>query len=417
MNRFESFLSNKLLPLSSKMQENNVLGALTEGFIRTSPATIGSAFILILANFPIQGWLDWLQKIKIADSLSAVANASIGIMALLAVYNIAFAYAKRLGCNSQNAGLISLASYFILIPQTITTFVKENGEWVSNQIGAVKFDYLGGQGIFIGMLVALLITKLYSSLSKRKFTIKLPESVPPMVADSLAPTFIVTIIFALVCAVRIAFSFTGFHDVFNFITSVISAPINSVMANPLTMIMIQVLLSFLWFFGIHNAVLSGPLSAVTLTMITTNIQAFTSGDPLPYGTAFMIYSVCGAAGNTMGLIICLMTSKSKRYREMFKLGALPTVFNITEPLVFGLPIILNPLYFFPMVLSPLISGFVSWGLSRLFFPFTITRLLKISLDNTWLCKICSFRRDKLLTYLYHYYSTCNADMASICSDC
>ncbi|WP_206537486.1 hypothetical protein [Listeria aquatica] len=64
MNRFESFLSNKLLPLSSKMQENNVLGALTEGFIRTSPATIGSAFILILANFPIQGWLDWLQKIK-----------------------------------------------------------------------------------------------------------------------------------------------------------------------------------------------------------------------------------------------------------------------------------------------------------------------------------------------------------------
>lgn len=394
MNRFEGFLTKRLLPMSEKMQRNNVLGSLSEGFIRTSPATIGSAFILIVANFPIPAWLDLLQKTGLAPSLGAVANASIGIMGLLAVYNIAYAYAKRLGNNSQNAGLIALASYFILIPQEVSTHVKDGGEWVASQVSAVKFEYLGGQGIFIGMIVALLITKFYSLLSRRKFTIKLPDSVPPMVADSLAPTFIVTIIFSVVCGIRILFSFTAFHDVFAFMTQIISAPLNNIMANPLTMIAIQVLLSFLWFFGIHNAVLSGPLSAVTLTMITTNIEAFSSGHGLPFGTAYLVYGVCGAAGNTMGLILCLMTAKSKRYREMFKLGALPTVFNITEPLVFGLPIIMNPMYFFPMILSPLVSGLLSWGFISTILPihynptvenipWTTPGFVKFALSGGW----------------------------------
>lgn len=129
MKKFEAFLNNNLLPLSAKMQNNKILGALSEGFIRTSPATIGSAFILILANFPIPAWLKWLQDMNLAPGLAAVSNASIGLMGLFAVYNIAYAYANRLGVHSQNAGLISLASYFILIPQQVVTHVNdgENG--------------------------------------------------------------------------------------------------------------------------------------------------------------------------------------------------------------------------------------------------------------------------------------------------
>lgn len=368
MKNFENFLNKYLLPWSSKMQKNNILGALTEGFIRTSPATIGSAFILIIANFPIQAWLKWLQDMNLSPSLAAVSNASIGLMGLFAVYNIAYAYAKRLDVNSQNAGLISLASYFILIPQQISTHIFENGKWVESSIGAVKFDYLGGQGIFVGMIVAIIITKLYSVLSKKNLTIKLPPSVPPMVSESLAPTFIVTGIFLVVCSIRVIFSFTNFNDVFSFITEIISAPLNSLMANPISMIFIQVLIAFLWFFGIHNAVLSGPLSAVTLTMMTANIDAYTHATTLPFAMASLVYGVCGAAGNALGLVICLAFAKSTRYKEMFKLGALPTIFNITEPLNFGIPTVMNPIFFFPLVLSPLVAGFLSWGLMSTVLP-------------------------------------------------
>ncbi len=239
---------------------------------------------------------------------------------------------------------------------------------MESTVNAVKFDYLGGQGIFVGMIVAIGITKLYSILSKKNFTIKLPASVPPMVSDSLAPTFIVTTIFLFVCAIRIAFSFTDFGDIFTFITEMISAPLNSLMANPVSMIFIQVLIAFLWFFGIHNAVLSGPLSAVTLTMMTANIDAYTNGSTLPFAMASLVYGVCGAAGNALGLVICLFFSKSARYKEMFKLGALPTIFNITEPLNFGIPTVMNPIFFLPLVLSPLVAGFVSWGLMSTILP-------------------------------------------------
>ncbi|EMF0043387.1 PTS sugar transporter subunit IIC [Enterococcus hirae] len=394
MKKFEAFLNNNLLPLSAKMQNNNILGALSEGFIRTSPATIGSAFILILANFPIPAWLKWLQDMNLAPGLAAVSNASIGLMGLFAVYNIAYAYANRLGVHSQNAGLISLASYFILIPQQVVTHVNDGGKWVESTVNAVKFDYLGGQGIFVGMIVAIGITKLYSILSKKNFTIKLPASVPPMVSDSLAPTFIVTTIFLFVCAIRIAFSFTDFGDIFTFITEMISAPLNSLMANPVSMIFIQVLIAFLWFFGTHNAVLSGPLSAVTLTMMTANIDAYTNGSTLPFAMASLVYGVCGAAGNALGLVICLFFSKSARYKEMFKLGALPTIFNITEPLNFGIPTVMNPIFFLPLVLSPLVAGFVSWGLMSTILPipynptaeaipWTTPGFVKFSLIGNW----------------------------------
>lgn len=394
MNKFESFLNTKLLPLSNKMQQNKILGALSEGFIRTSPATIGSAFILIVANFPIPAWLEWLQKTNLASGLGAVSNASIGLMGLFAVYNIAFAYAKKLDVHSQNAGLISLASYFILIPQQVITHIQENGKWVESAVNAVRFDYLGGQGIFVGMVVALSITKIYSILSKKNFTIKLPDSVPPMVSDSLAPTFIVTVIFLIVAAIRITFSFTLFGDIFTFITQMISTPLNNLMANPISMIFIQVLLAFLWFFGIHNAVLSGPLSAVTLTMMTANIEAYTNGNPLPFAMAYLVYGVCGAAGNALGLVICLFFAKSARYKGMFKLGALPAIFNVTEPLNFGIPTVMNPIFFLPLILSPLVAGFVSWGLMSTILtipynptaesiPWTTPGFVKFALIGGW----------------------------------
>lgn len=265
---------------------------------------------------------------------------------------------------------------------------------MESTVNAVKFDYLGGQGIFVGMIVAIGITKLYSILSKKNFTIKLPASVPPMVSDSLAPTFIVTTIFLFVCAIRIAFSFTDFGDIFTFIIEMISAPLNSLMANPVSMIFIQVLIAFLWFFGIHNAVLSGPLSAVTLTMMTANIDAYTNGSTLPFAMASLVYGVCGVAGNALGLVICLFFSKSARYKEMFKLGALPTIFNITEPLNFGIPTVMNPIFFLPLVLSPLVAGFVSWGLMSTILPipynptaeaipWTTPGFVKFSLIGNW----------------------------------
>ncbi len=121
------------------------------------------------------------------------------------------------------------------------------------------------------MLVALLITRFYAFLAKKNIMIKLPESVPPMVTQSLSPVFVVTIIFVVVFALRVLFGLTQSGTIFQFFIDVINAPLNSLVASPLSIIIIMELLAVLWFFGIHNAVLQGPLGAISMTMVVGNI--------------------------------------------------------------------------------------------------------------------------------------------------
>lgn len=371
MNKLEEILSSKLLPMSEKLQKNKVLSALMEGFIRTSPITLGIAFLTIVGNFPIPGWTDFLTKAGIFPHVEAITNGATGVFSLYVVYSLAFSYAKQLGTNERNASIISLASFIMLMPQTIMTTVVENGENVEQAVGALKLDYLGGQGLFIGMIVALLVTRFYAFLSKRNIMLKLPDSVPPMVTQSLAPVFVVTIIFTLVFVIRVLFGFTVSGSIFQFFLDVINAPLNSLVASPISIIIIVELLALLWFFGIHNAVLQGPLGVISMTMIVGNISAFQQGQPLPYLLPSVIYMGMYASGFMGFVTFFMIRSKSAKMKQLGKLSLVPSIFNITEPIMFGMPIILNPLFFIPQVFTQLIAGFVTWGLTTTILPISL----------------------------------------------
>lgn len=217
MNKLEQIINEKLMPLAEKLTKNNILGALMEGFIRTSPITLGIAFITIIGNFPVPGWTDYLTKIGLMEHVNAITNGATGVLTLYVIYSLAMAYAKRLQTNERNAAIVSLAFFIMIIPQTITTTVMENGQAVESVVNALKLDYLGGQGLFIGMIVALVVTKLYAYLSSKNLSFQLPDSVPPMVSQSLSPVFVVTIIFVLAFAIRVGFSYTPAGDIINFI--------------------------------------------------------------------------------------------------------------------------------------------------------------------------------------------------------
>lgn len=289
MQKLEQLINAKIMPLAEKMTKNKILGALMEGFIRTSPITLGIAFITIVGNFPVPGWTNYLKEIGIMAHVDAITNGATGVLTLYVIYSLAMAYAKRLETNEKNAAIISLAFFIMIIPQTITTTVMQDGKAVESVINALKLDYLGGQGLFIGMIVALVVTKLYAYLSSKNLTFKLPDSVPPMVSQSLSPVFVVTIIFVLAFVIRVGFSFTPAGDIINFFIQTINAPLNSMVASPISIIIIMGLLAILWFFGIHNAVLQGPLGVISLTMVMGNIQAFQAGKELPYLLPSVIY--------------------------------------------------------------------------------------------------------------------------------
>lgn len=371
MANLEALLNKTLMPLAEKVQRNKILGSLMEGFIRASPITIGVALITIVGNFPINAWIAWLKQVGLTEHINAITNGATGVLSLYVIYSLAMSYAKRLEVNQRNAAIISLAFFIMIMPQTVASVVTQAGKQVPTNIGALRLDYLGGQGIFIGMLVALIITRLYAYLNTKNLVIKLPSSVPPMVTQSLAPVFVVTIIFIFAFAIRVLFSFTKTGNIFDFFVNTISAPLNLLVASPLSIIIIMSLLSLLWFFGIHNAVLQGPLSAITLTMISTNIAAYQNGQPLPY----LVPSIVAGgimASNFLGIVtIFMFKAKSVKMKQLAKLSFVPSLFGITEPIMFGMPIILNPIFFIPQILPPIISGFLSWGLVSTILPVNL----------------------------------------------
>jgi len=377
MQNIEKFLNDKLMPISEKLQNNKILAALMEGFIRTSTLTIGIAFITIIGNFPIPAWTEWLTEVGIFQHVEAITNGVMGMLSLYVVYSVAFSYAKQLDVNGRSASLISLASFVMLMPQNISTTVMEDGETVQELVGALRIEHLGGQGLFIGMIIALLVTKLYAILSETNLKFNLPESVPSMVIESLEPVFAVSIIFVINFVIRILFGFTSSGNVFDFFVNVINEPLTSLAASPLSIILIMWLIAILWFFGIHNAVLQGPLGVLVLTITVGNITAYQQGEPLPHLLPAVIYMGMYAAGFMGFVTIFMIRSKSSKMKQLGKLSFIPALFNITEPLVFGMPVILNPIFFIPQVFTQLIAGFVTWGLTTTILPITLNPTISL----------------------------------------
>lgn len=220
---------------------------------------------------------------------------------------------------------------------------------------------LGSEGIFVGMLTSLFVTKFYTFMVKKnKLTIKLPDTVPPMVSDSLSPTFVALFIFLIAFALKIGFAFSPFGDILNFVNTIITAPISSLGSSPLSVIIIFTFANLLWFFGIHPAAIINLFYAITAPIYMANIEAFLQGVPMPYAEFMFVSSIImiGGTGNTIGLAFDMLTSKSERYKAMRPLTFIPSLFNINEPLIFGLPIMLNPIYFIPLMLSVVVPGII-----------------------------------------------------------
>lgn len=371
MNKLEQIINDKLMPLAEKLTKNKILGALMEGFIRTSPITLGIAFITIVGNFPVPGWTQYLESIGIMQHVNAITNGATGVLTLYVIYSLAMAYASRIGTNEKNSAIISLAFFVMIMPQTITTSAMQDGQLVESTINALKLDYLGGQGLFIGMIVALVVTRLYAYLSSKNLSFKLPDTVPPMVSQSLSPVFVVTIIFVLAFVIRVGFSYTASGDVINFFIQALNAPLMSLTASPISIIIIMGLLAILWFFGIHNAVLQGPLGVISLTMVMGNITAYQNGQELPYLLPSVIYGGMMASGFLGFVILKMFRGKSAKFKQLAKLSFIPSIFNITEPIMFGMPIILNPMFLIPQCFTQIICGFVTWGLVATILPISL----------------------------------------------
>lgn len=358
--KFEAVLMKVIGPVATAVNNNKTLGAIAEGFMRTIPITLGLALFAIAGSLPIPGWSDWIAGNGIKNSLDAALGASTNVLSLYIAFSIAYCYAKRVKENAITAGFLSLAAFVVLMPQTL-----EGSEGV---VKALSISYLSADGMLVALLTAIVTTHLYCSLTKKGIVLKMPDSVPPNVSSSLSPVFVSMIIFGIVVGTRIAFSFTPYGDIFEFVKTMISIPLLKAGATLPVLLTIFFVANTVWFFGIHPNTIQGPAAPLNMMIILSCIDAYQLGEPLPY-LSFLVAGLCisiGGNGNTLGLAFAMFTAKSKRYKSMLKLSLIPNFFQVNEPLIFGMPLMLNPIFFIPMTCSCIVMGLIGYFGCQLF---------------------------------------------------
>ena len=360
--KFESVMGS----VATWAGENIYLKAITDGFMNTMPIILGCCIFAIVGNLPIQPWTDFLNQIGLYTVIQQFISATSNLLGLYVVGTIAYSLTKSKGQDPVVGLVICLAAYVALVPLQYVELGENN--WASMFNAA----YFGSNGIFAALLVGLLISSLYCWLMSKNLVLKLPASVPPMVTRSLAPTFAAMIIFTIVLAIKYAFTLTGFGNLFDMITQIIVTPILKFGASPIAFIGLYTLCNLCWFFGIHPSPLLNAYVPVLTVLGMKNMEAFLTGQPLPDPIWPVVYACCyiGGTGNTLGLCLASLFAKSQKYKELRKLCIPPNIFNINEPIIFGFPVMLNPIYFVPMVLSSVVSGGIGWILAYI-VPYTL----------------------------------------------
>lgn len=373
--KFQSFLEKFVGPVAQKMSESKTIQALTNGMMAVLPVSLGVAFIAIVGNFPIEAWQNFLWNIGLGQVIQDTINITSGLYAIYIVCTIAYETAKIEDENPVTCTILSLAFFLILAPQIQMDI--GGGEFIP----VLQTSSIGSDGIFVGMIVAIAVTRFYAYLMKKNLKIKLPESVPTMVTDSLSPTFVAMIIFVIAFALKAVLSMTAFGDAMTFVNTMITQPITAVGVTPLSVVLIFTFANLLWFFGIHPSAIINIFYAIAAPVLIANVNAFLAGEPLPYLEVLFMLSIImvGGTGNTIGLAINMLFAKSERFKALNKVSFVPSIFNINEPLIFGVPVMLNPIFFIPLMLSTAVGGIIV----HLFYKIGFLSYINPTVELPW----------------------------------
>jgi len=220
--------------------------------------------------------------------------------------------------------------------------------------------------------VSLLSTEVFCRLSgNSKLLIKMPDGVPPAVSKSFAallPAIITIGVFALVRTI-ISAGF-GIPDIVGSFYSAIQEPFMGLTNTWVAAIILAFIPAFLWTLGVHGANIIEPfMQTINLPAIDANVAAISAGKVAPYivnKPFFDAFVNMGGSGTTIALIIAIfiIARKNKQYNTVGKLSAAPGLFNINEPLLFGLPIVLNPILFIPFILTPMVNVTIAFFVTK-----------------------------------------------------
>lgn len=351
MDKFVAFLENNLSTPMAKLSEQKHLRAIRDGVVSALPFIIFGSLFLIIAFPPVAADTalgEWSSK-HIAEILIPY-RLTMFIMTLYITFGIGYSLSQSYKLDPLSGGLLSLAAFLFTI-----------GVKMMDDVGFVlPMTNLGGHGLFVGMLVSIFAVEILRFCKTKNITIKMPDSVPTSVARSFEALIPVSIVLLVMTLITVVFAVDLHSLVDKAVAPLISA------GDTLPGVLIPVfLITFFWSFGIHGVSVVGAVARpVWEVYLGNNSAAVAAGKAIPHiapETFFQWFIWIGGSGATLGLVIAmLLTAKSSYSKAMGKATIVPSLFNINEPVIFGMPIVLNPVLIIPFIITPLIGATLAY---------------------------------------------------------
>lgn len=351
MSKAIEILEEKLVPVAAWIAENKYVNGIRRAFIMMMPLLmIGSLFLMITA-FPLPAYQRGMASLlgeNWKDIFDIPVSATFNLIALFVAFLVAQQLAKQFELDSIAVGLLSLASFLILTPLGNTS---EFGQ-------VITFTWLGSKGMFVAMVIGVVTVKIFHFFVKRDILVKMPDGVPPEVIKSFEALIPGTVILATALLLRVGMEHTSYGTIHDFVYKMLALPLRALGTSYIGSILTVFAISILWSVGINSgSMVNGFVRPFWLENQAENIAALQAGQPLPHVITEQFFDMIfmGGAGATLSLLLAIVIfAKSKHIKSVGAIGIVPGIFNINEPVLFGLPIILNPIMLIPFNIVPIV---------------------------------------------------------------
>ena len=371
MSRLVKWLEDYVLPIANRLGQERWLVALRDAFISLMPITIaGSLAVLIKSLITAAkvhlGWNTFAFAMQPLVSISdLVWRGTFSLYACFFALALGYQLAKNFEGNRLAAAIVSLSSFSLSIANYVEIRLHGESVVVKNAFDISQFSTTG---LFTAILFGSIGFLIYYACYKARFMLHLSTNMPhaeQAAFDSLIPAMV-----AIFSVGGINYLFQAVtHDYFgDWLLTTIQMPLVKWGQGFGTVLLVTLLVQVFWFFGINGlGVLSPILDSIWLTAQNGNITAATSGKVPPYvwvRGSFDVFAWFGGAGGTLMLIVAILAfSKRSDYRTIAKIALAPGIFNIGEPILLGLPVVLNPVYLIPFLLTPVVNVAFSYWVS------------------------------------------------------
>ena len=396
MNSKQKFM-DKFMEVAGKIGSEKHLVAIRDSFIAAMPVTMAGSIAVLLNVFfrdipTNMGWDGFASAMQpLIDINGYVYFGTISIIALFFAFNFGYNLSKAYKVDPLAGGVISFASFIATMPQTLdvltdvsaleNSLINQLGDaglqisktdgvtsLVTSHWGVIEVGYAGATGLFTALIIGFLSTLLYIFFTKKNFMIKLPDTVPPAVNKAFAAIIPGTVaIYASAILAYLIFVISG-SPISDLVSKYIQIPLMGLSQGLGSVVLLTFLVQLLWFFGLHGHNVLAPVMdgiyGVALNENTAVYERTHDIAQLPWNWtrgSFDAYAQMGGSGVTLGLIIAIfLFSKREESKTIAKLSAPMGIFNINEPVIFGMPIVLNPTYIIPWLLVAPICATVAY---------------------------------------------------------